>query len=729
MSIFCVGRYHEFMAKINLTKMKAKERIEKLKKAINRYRYSRLVLNKELISSEAEDSLKKELFDLEEQFPGLITSDSPTQRVGGKPLKKFSKIHHLTRMLSFNDAFSEDDMKNWYERNIKLLPVRFAGGPGDAKVDFYIELKLDGLAISVIYENDILKTGSTRGDGIIGEDVTNNLKTIEAIPLSLLPKEEVLKNLEKFSAQGGSASGVKLHHIISHLKKSWPKIIEARGEVFLNTKDFKTLNKEQVRKNLPLYANPRNVAAGSIRQLNPKITASRHLDSFAYSLATNLGQKTHEEEHLILHALGFKTNPNNKRVGALSEVFKFHKYWSEHRDKLPFEIDGIVVMVNSEEYLERLGIVGKAPRGGIAYKFSPKEAETVVEDIIVQIGRTGVLTPVAILKPVQIGGVTVSRATLHNEDEIKRLGLKIGDTVIVGRAGDVIPDIRKVLKELRTGHEKEFHFPKNFCGQKVIRISGEAAHKILHPGKCELVNRRRLYYFVSKAAFNMEGIGPKIIDALLDNNLMSDAADLFNLKEGDLLPIERFAEKSAQNITVSIQKSKTIDLYKFIFALGISHIGEETAIDIGKKLIERQTIRRPQDIIGAAKKLTLDDWQRIANVGPKMAESVFEYFKNKNSIALFKKLDKFGVKIISPKITARSLKLKGEIFVLTGGLQTLTREQAKDRIRELGGNISSSISSSVDYVVAGFEPGEKYEKAKKLGVKIISEKEFLKTIK
>ena len=700
------------MAKINLTKTEARGRIEKLKRAINRYRYSRLVLNKELISPEAEDTLKKELFDLEEQFPELITPDSPTQRVGGKPLKKFPKIRHLTRMFSFNDAFSHEDMENWDERNMKLLP-------GGAKVDFYVELKLDGLAISMVYENSILKTGSTRGDGIIGEDVTNNIKTIEAIPLSLVSKKEVLKNLGKF----------KLHHIINHFKKSWPKIIEARGEVFMNTKNFETLNKEQAKKNLPLYANPRNVAAGSVRQLNPKITASRYLDSFAYALVTDLGQKTHEEEHLILRALGFKTNPNNKKIGSLAKVFEFHKYWSTHRNKLPFEIDGIVVMVNSEEYLKRLGVVGKAPRGGIAYKFSAKEAETIVENIIVQVGRTGVLTPVAILRPVQVGGVTISRATLHNEDEIKRLGLKIGDTVIVGRAGDVIPDVVKVLKEFRTRREKEFHFPKSFCGQTVVRISGEAAHKILNPEKCELVNRRRLYHFVSKAAFNVEGIGPKIIDALMDSNLISDAADLFDLKDGDLLPLERFAEKSVENIITSIQKSKIVGLYKFIFALGIKHIGEETALDIGKKFVERKAILRPQDLIAIAGKLQLEDWQKIPNIGPKVAESIYSYFNDKNDIVFLQKLDNAGVKIISPKIAAKFLKLKGKTFVLTGSMQTLTREEAKGRIRELGGDISSSVSSAVDYVVAGSEPGEKYDKAKKLKVKIIDEKEFLNLVK
>lgn len=695
-----------------MLKHEARERVEKLKKAINKYRYSRLVLNKELISPEAEDTLKKELFDLEQKFPELTAPDSPTQRVGGRALKKFPKVHHSMRMLSFNDAFSEGDMNNWLGRNQKLLL-------SNVKIDFYCELKIDGLAVSMIYENGIFKTGATRGDGVIGEDVTANLKTVEAIPLRLPDKEEILENLKN----------QKLYHIATRLKKSWPRVIEARGEVFLNKKDFELLNKEQKKLGLAPYANPRNVAAGSVRQLNPEVTAARKLDSFAYSLKTDLCQKTHEEEHLILHSLGFRTNPNNKCAKNLDDIFKFKEYWEKHREKLLFEIDGIVVIINSEEHFKRLGVVGKTPRGAIAYKFSPKEAETVVENIIVQIGRTGVLTPVAILKPVQIGGTTVSRATLHNEDEIKRLGLKIGDTVIVGRAGDVIPDVKKVLKEMRAGREKEFHFPKEFCGQKVIRVAGEAAHKITSPEKCELVNRRRLYYFTSKAAFNIEGVGPKIIDAVLDNNLISDAADLFGLEAGDLVPLERFAEKSAENVINSIRKSKTIELHKFIYALGIKHVGEETAIDIGKKLIGHKNIRNPKDIIEAAEKLKLNDWQKIPNIGPKIGESVYEYFANKEHREFLRKLNKVGIKIISPKITRIFQKLNGKTFVLTGGLQTMTRDEVKDKIRGLGGDISSSVSKSVDYVIAGSEPGEKYDKAKKLGVKIVDEKEFIKMLK
>lgn len=694
-----------------LNKYEVKERVEKLKKAINKYRHSRLVLNKELISPEAEDALKKELFDLEIMFPEFITLDSPTQRVGGRALNKFSKIRHSLPMLSFNDAFSREDMEDWLKRNKKLI---LSG----AKIDFYVELKLDGLAVSLVYENGIFKTGATRGDGVTGENVTANLKTIEAIPLNLLPREEVIKNLER----------QKLYHIVTNIKKSWPKVIEARGEIFINKNDFEKLNKEQSKKDLPLYANPRNVAAGSIRQLDPKITALRHLDSFAYSLKTDLGQKTHEEEHLILHALGFRTNPNNQYARNLDDVLKFKEHWEKHREKLSLEIDGIVVIINSLEIFKRLGVVGKAPRGAIAYKFSAKESETVVEDIIVQIGRTGVLTPVAILKPVQIGGVTVSRATLHNEDEIKRLGLKIGDTVIVGRAGDVIPDVIKVLKEMRTGKEKEFHFPKEFCGQKVVRISGEAAHKIINPLKCELVNRRRLYYFTSKAAFNIEGVGPKIIDAMLDNNLISDAADLFNLREGDLIPLKRFAEKSAENIIAAILKSKTIDLYKFIYALGIAHVGEETAVDIGEKLVENKNINNPSDIIKITEKINKEEWRRIPNIGPEVAQSIFEYFSKNDNREFLRKLDKAGIKIVSPKLTKATQKLNGKVFVLSGGLETLTREEAKDRIRKLGGDINSSVSKSVDYVVAGSDPGEKYEKAKKLGVKIINESKFIKML-
>ena len=386
-----------------MNKGEAKERVEKLKQTINRHRYLYHVLDRQELSDEALDTLKKELFDLEQAFPELITSDSPTQRVAGKPLKQFKKVHHPEPMLSFNDAFDENDMAEWEKRFERVQP-------GASKHGYYCELKIDGLAIELIYKKGRLDIGSTRGDGAIGEDVTQNLKTVDAIPLVLNEKKDVV----------------------------------VRGEVFITKNDFERINKEQKKSGLKIYANPHNLAAGSIRQLDPKVTASRRLDSYAYSLITDFGQKTHEDEHLILKALGFKINPHNKAVADMGGVNKFRNHWEKERDKLNYEIDGVVVILNHANTLSRLGVIGKAPRGAIAYKFSPKESETVIEDIIVQVGRTGVLTPVAVLRPVQIGGTTVSRATLHNLDEIKRLGVKIGDTVIVGRAGDVIPDVKKV---------------------------------------------------------------------------------------------------------------------------------------------------------------------------------------------------------------------------------------------------------------------------------------------
>ena len=384
-----------------MNKAETEKRVEKLKKLINHHRYLYHVLDKQEISDSALDSLKNELFDLEQQFPDLITADSPTQRVGGKPLKEFAKARHPEPMLSFNDAFDNKDMKEWETRFEKI-------DTGASKHGYYCELKIDGLAIELTYKKGFLETGSTRGDGLIGEDVTTNLRTIGAIPLKLE---------------------------IPNSKFQIPKEFVVRGEVFITKNDFERINGEQEKAGLKAYANPRNLAAGSVRQLDPKITASRNMDSFAYSIVTDLGQKTHEEEHQILKSLGFKTNPHNKFAKDLDEVQKFRDYWEKHRDKLNYEIDGIVVILNDERALQRTGVVGKAPRGAIAYKFSPKEAETIVEDIIIQVGRTGILTPVAKLKPVSIGGTTVSRATLHNLDEIMRLGLKIGDTVIVGRAG------------------------------------------------------------------------------------------------------------------------------------------------------------------------------------------------------------------------------------------------------------------------------------------------------
>ncbi|MEK7579595.1 MAG: NAD-dependent DNA ligase LigA [Patescibacteria group bacterium] len=670
-----------------MTKEEVRERIERLKKLISKYRYHRLVLDKPLISESAEDTLKKELFDLEEKYPDLVTSDSPTQRIGGKPLEKFKKFAHPKPMLSFNDAFSREDMEDWINRLERI-------SKGATKEGFYGELKIDGLAIEMIYRNGIFETGSTRGDGLIGEDVTQNLKTIEDIPLKL---SRIPKKFEKVLSQE----------------------LAVRGEVFMDEKDFERVNWELKEKNIKTYANPRNLAAGSVRQLNPRVTASRKLSSFAYSLVTDLGQKTHEEEHLILKALGFRVNPHNKFLKDLKEVQEFRDHWESRREKLSYEIDGIVVIVNDENIFEKLGTVGKSPRGSIAYKFSTREATTKVKDIIVSVGRTGTLTPIAILEPVQISGVMVSRATLHNEDEIKRLGIKLGDTVIVGRAGDVIPDVIKVLKELRTGKEKEFIMPSHcpVCGGKVVRIPGEAAHRCINKN-CPAIKREALYHFVGKNSMDIEGVGPKIIDQLMDAGLIKDAAGLYSLKKEDLLNLPRFADKSAENAVNSIQKSKRPALDKFIFALGIRHIGEETAFDLAKKFGSLDRLAEA----------SLEEFNRIPNIGEVVAQSVFRWFKDKYNQKLLAKFKKAGIRPKELKVIKKP-RLGGKIFVLTGGLETITRESAQSLIRELGGEVFSSISKNVDFVVAGEEPGSKYEKAKKLGIKIIDEKEFLSMIK
>lgn len=687
-----------------MNKSESHQRIKKLRELINYHRYLYHVLDKQQISDQALDSLKKELFDLEQKNPEFITPDSPTQRVAGLPLKEFKKVRHPERMLSLNDAFSEDDMKDWQERISKLLT------DGEkSKIDFYCELKLDGLAIELIYKDGILETGSTRGDGILGEDVTQNLKTIEAIPLKLRETKDVVKDLEK---EG-------LMEIVRTIAKTGLKKVIVRGEVFLSKKEFEEINKLQIKKGLPSYANPRNIAAGSIRQLDPKITALRRLDSNAYELITDFGQKTHEEKHKILKALGFKTNKNNRYSKNLDAVFEFHKFWRKNRDKLPYEIDGIVIIVNSNKIFEKLGVVGKTPRAAIAFKFPLKQATTIVEDIKLQVGRTGAITPVAHLKPVNVSGVTITRATLHNEEEIKRLGVKIGDTVIVGRAGDVIPDIVKVLSELRTGKEREFKMPKNCpaCGTKLIKPEGEILWRCPNP-KCFARKKRFFYHFISKGAFDIRGLGPKIIDRLLEEGLIQDPSDLFWLKEGDLVQLERFAEKSASNLIKAISERKEITLARFVYALGIRNVGEETAIDLADHF----------GSIDKLKKITEEGLESVLNIGPVVAKSIYEWFKNKNNLNFLDKLKKTRIIIKHQKEKIKNKKLQNKAFVFTGGLQVITRAQAKEKIRELGGDISESVSSKTDFVVVGKEAGSKLEKAKKLGVKIITEKELLQLI-
>jgi DNA ligase (NAD+) len=685
-----------------MNKQEAKERIKKLSDLINEYRYAYHVLDRQAISDEALDSLKKELFDLEQAWPEYVSPDSPTQRVGGKPLDKFEKYAHKAPMLSFNDAFSVQDMIDWIDRAKKLLSESEL-----SRIDFYCEPKLDGLAIELVYSDGILEIGGTRGDGKVGENVTNNLKTIEAIPLKLRNSEHIGHDLGK--------AGFDV--MARRVREKGARQVIARGEVIITKKEFEAINKKQAEMGLVQFANPRNLAAGSIRQLDPKVTAARHMDSNCYALVSDFGQKTHEEEHEFLAAAGFKTNNKfSKYCKTLDDVFAFHEHWYKNREKLPYEIDGIVVTINDISVFKKLGVVGKAPRGAIAYKFPLKQTTTIVEDILVQVGRTGALTPVAVLRPVEVGGVMISRATLHNEDEIKRLGLKIGDTVVVGRAGDVIPDIMKALPELRTGKEKIFHMPKScpMCGGPVDKKEGEAVLRCANLD-CFAVRERSIAHFVSRPAFNIDGLGPKIINHLLDEGLIRDAGDIFRLKEGDLIPLERFAEKSAKNLIDAIGAKKRVTLPRFVYSLGIRNVGEQTA-------------RALADNFGSFEKIkdaTFEELQAVQDVGPVVAESIRAWLGAKNG-KLASQLLEAGIEIEPYKKAIGAL--AGKSFVITGTLASMSRQQAKDRIRELGGSAIESVSQNTDYLVAGAEPGSKLAKAQKLGVKVLDEAEFKKLI-
>lgn len=681
----------------------AKERIAKLAKLINHHRYLYHVLDRQEISDQALDSLKKELFDLETAHPDLILPDSPSQRVEGRPQEKFEKFTHSSPMLSLNDAFSKQDMLDWQERIGRLL-----SDAERARIDFYCEPKLDGLAIELIYEDGILAAGATRGDGRVGENVTNNLKTIEAIPLRLRAAEEIAADLR--------AAGLK--DMAAAVTRGGWRHLAVRGEVVVSRRDFDAINDNQRKKGLPEFANPRNLAAGSIRQLDPKIAASRRLDSNCYKLVTDLGQKTHEEEHRFLEIAGFKTNNKFSRFCAkMQEVFVFYRHWRDHRGRLPYEIDGIVVAVNRNDLFEKLGIAGKSPRAAIAYKFPLKQATTVVEDIVVQVGRTGALTPVAILRPVKVGGVMISRATLHNEDEIRRLGVKIGDTVIVGRAGDVIPGIIAALAELRTGAETAFKMPEicPMCGGKTEKKPGEAILRCINQD-CFAVQKRSLQHFVSRGAFNIDGLGEKIIEQLIDRGLVRRPADIFNLKEGDLAPLARFGEKSARNLVESVNAKKTIGLPQFIYALGIRNTGEQTARALAEKFGNIESVRSA----------SFEDLQTVADIGPVVAESICRWFADRKNTAVIEGLLSAGVKILPHRKTAGAL--AGKTFVITGTLEKMSRQAAKDAVRAAAGNVSETVSRNTDYLVVGANPGSKLEKARQSGVKIIGEEDFLKLI-
>lgn len=652
-----------------------KERIEKLRRLIEHHRYQYHVLDRQDISDEALDSLKDELVKLETEYPDLITPDSPTQRVAGVPLPQFKKVRHLIPQWSFNDAFTEEDIKNFDERAKKTL---------GSEVEYVCELKIDGFKVVLTYKNGLLETAATRGDGVVGEDVTSNVRTIESVPLRLRENLDVV----------------------------------VEGEIWLGKKSFERLNKERKKNGEELYANPRNVAAGTIRQLDPRIVATRKLDSFIYDLSQSSSAlpDTQREELEKLKELGFKVDKNFKFCRDIDAVIKYWRDWEKRKDTLPYRVDGIVVKVDRRSAQERLGYTGKAPRFAVAFKFRAEEATTVVQDIRFQIGRMGTVTPVAYLRPVFLDGSTVSRATLHNEDEIKKLDVRIGDTVIIRKAGDIIPDIIQVLQELRPSNSRPFVFPKNLPGVgKIARVSGQAAYRAVDSNSNAQI-KRRFYHFVSKHAFDIEHCGPKMIDLLLESGLISTFADIFKLKRADLINLPRLADKSIDNLLTAIEKSREVTLARFLVSLSIPQVGEETAEDLAHNFGSLEKIKNASS----------SDLEKIENVGTIVAQSVSTWFRDSENKKILIGLLR-EVKIVE---TERVLvgKLAGKTFVLTGTMKNLSRDEAKAEIKNLGGSVSSSVSGQTDYVVAGENPGSKMDKVKNLGVNILSEREFLKIL-
>lgn len=661
-------------------------RYEGLKDAINRYRTLYHVYDKEEISQEALDSLKKELVDIEEAYPSLITADSPSQRVAGKPLSGFKKVRHRAPQWSFNDAFSPEDM---YEFDARVR--RFLKSAGiDAAPTYEAELKIDGLKVVLEYEGGILKTAATRGDGVVGEDVTHNIRTIESVPLSLERKID----------------------------------ITVEGEVWMSASGLRELNTRRAKEGEPLFANPRNAAAGSIRQLDPSIAASRSLGVFVYDVAlcSETIPSTQEEELEYLKNLGFKVNPFSIHSKDIDGVIAFWESWKDKGRKQEYWVDGVVVKVNERAYQEKLGYTGKAPRFAIAFKFPAEQVTTVLENIVLQVGRTGVLTPVAHLRAVSVAGTVVSRATLHNEDEIRRLDVRVGDTVILQKAGDVIPDIVSVVKELRPKGAKAYTWPTHVpeCGGdgRIERVPGTAAWRCVNKQSFAVI-RRRFHNFVGKHALDIEGLGSERVDMLLEKGLVQHYDEIFTLTEGDLLSLEGFAEVSAKKLIAAIQASRKVELARLLVGLSIPQVGEETAILLADHF-------RTIDALSRASEAALTE---LSGVGPKVATEIVEWFSLKRHKELIARLKKV-LTILSPaKHEKSALPLAGKTFVLTGGLTSMSRDEAKAKIRALGGDVSGSVSKKTSYVVAGEEAGTKLKKAEELGVSVLTEEEFLRMIR
>ncbi len=655
-------------------------RYEQLLKVVNRHRYLYYALEAPEIPDSAYDELEQELVRLEAEFPELVSPDSPTRRVGGEAAAAFKKVRHAVAQWSFNDAFTPDDLRAFDARVRKNL--------GAAEVSYDCELKIDGLKVVLTYEKGRLVVAATRGDGLVGEDVTHNIRTIKSVPLML----------------------------------ERPVDCVVEGEVWMSEKSLKKVNDEREGLGEPLFANPRNAAAGSIRQLDPKVAAARGLDTFIYDVAqtSEALPGTQEEELEYLKGLGFKVNKHHKTVEGIEAAIEYWEYWQKHAKAEGYWIDGVVVKVNRRDLQERLGYTGKAPRFAIAFKFPAEQVTTVVEGIELQIGRTGVLTPVAHLRPVLVAGSIVSRATLHNEDEIKRLDVRVGDTVILQKAGDVIPDIVRVLTELRPPKTKPYQWPAHVaeCGGdgRIERVPGQAAWRCVAKDSFAQ-QRRRFRYFASRGALNIEGLGESTVDALIEQGLVVHLDDFFTLKEGDVLELEGFAEISAKKLIESIAKvAKHVPLSRLLTGLSIPHVGEETAILLA------QHCKTIDDLADA----DADELNAIEGIGPIVSQSIYEWFHDKTNRALIERLKKH-LKIVSEKVSgAQSLPLNGKTFVLTGTLTSMGRDEAKAALRKLGASVSGSVSKKTDYVVAGQEAGSKLEKAQELGIKILSEEEFLK---
>jgi len=663
----------------------AKHEIEQLRDKIRHHDYQYYVLDEPELTDAAYDRLMNRLKELEAANPKLITPDSPTARVGGTPRAGFQTVRHARPMLSLDNAFSYEALGD-FDRRVRQ-------GIGRVKIEYVAEHKFDGLSISLQYEDGILVRGVTRGDGSTGEDVTPNVKTIRSVPLRI------------------DAALIK--------KTKLKPTFEVRGEVLMTRKAFEAMNRHQEQMGAKVFVNPRNAAAGSVRVLDPSITAQRRLEFFAYYLLVDGLEpfSKHSESLEALKQLRFRASDDWKLCDGIEKVLAYCDAWEPKREHLPYEIDGVVIKVNSTGIQRELGFTAKAPRWAIAYKYPARQETTVVNDIRVQVGRTGTLTPVAVLEPVQVGGVTVSRSTLHNMDEIERLGLQIGDTVLIERAGEVIPHVLKVIKE--AANRRPFQMPEKCpeCGSAIHKAEDEVAHRCVNAA-CPAKRRESLLHFASRHAMDIDGLGDKIVDQLVGKGLVKDVADLYTLKLDTLIDLERFAEKSAQNLLDEIEASKKASLARLIYALGIRMIGERT----GQLLAAHFS---SLDELAAA---TEEQLLEVGEVGPKVAASIAEFFSESANQKIIKKLDKYGVKPTAEKRVVKSQKFAGKSFVFTGGLANRSREQAAEQVQQHGGKISGSVSKKTDYVVVGTDPGSKYDKAKELGVTILTESEFEKLI-